>query len=243
MGEYRNYQELAISSHLGFRQPPEAEVVWQPLEDSPFVSEFVYELLRYDPDGDEYSPAGRVDGLRVRHNWDAGSDHEIWDQADSISADAAAYVDALIREHRALGILDDLGLPFSCAKHTTIIRHVEGVEHSQGTAELWTDVAACLLLQDVPTYMLIDPGVMSGEASPQEALDARVRAGALVKALGFTRMVGANYVWGWDRESGEGALARYDHGSLIEAARRGDLNEAIDASLFSEIYGRFEGDE
>lgn len=205
-------------------------------ESHPHMIEFACALERYEDDGEEPVRVGAVDGYRISHDWTVEDDLTLWDEADAISADAVAYVDALIRELRACEQVFDGPPTVAMAQRITLVRHVEAAGGVDAAA-LTQAAVATLALRDAPVIMLVDPWPMPAERSTAAGkLEGRAHVARLLE-IGFVRMVGSRYLWAWNRELAELTMADYDYDELLAAKRKGRLDGVLKASLVEGVYG------
>jgi hypothetical protein len=227
-------EEFAINSGLMLV----GEEEWFSWSEWPHVNSFKYDVMGHGEGDDEYVKLGSVQGYRVRQDWTVDSSHKLWDEADALDADVVAYVDALIRELRACAQV------FICspssptmAQHITILGHLALDAQVEDSVRLWRDVSACVAMMDVPTIMLVDPHAMPQERKKSvNKLKTRNQIVGL-KELGFVRMVGSRFLWGWNREMSDSAMSDYSYAQLLAAKQTGALDAVLKAHISEEVYG------
>jgi hypothetical protein len=229
----RDVEQVARSSGL-YLLNDDGE--WTANEDYPHIATFSYQLARYEAETDLRVPVGAADGYRIAQDWTVESDLELWDEADAVDGDVVRYVEALIRELRACEHVFDMAPELTNAQRITIVRHVEptpGVD----SADLTQGAVAALAMMDAPVLMLVDPWPM---ASERRASAGRLRGRSHIPKLlelGFVRMVGSRFLWAWNRELSDNLMADYSYDALLEANRKGALDEILKTSLSQGIYG------
>lgn len=227
-----NVEEVAAESDLVLR----GDGRWSYNEEHPHITSFHYTVGRYKGESDKLVDVGHVDGYRIVQDWSLQSDPTIWDEADALDGDVVTYVDALIRELRACEATFDVAPDLTMAQHVTIIRHVE-TKGRVDLAELIYQVTACLAMMDAPKIMLVDPWPMSDERkSSKGKLKGRAHITKLLK-LGFVRMVGSRFLWGWNCELDESLMDGYSYDKLVEARTRGDLKNILSRPVSMDVYG------
>jgi len=223
-----------IATECGFKLAGEEE--WDPDADAPHIMPFIYDVS--GTSDDEEFEVGTVHGYRIRHNWTVTNSLKLWDEADSMDADVVTYVDALIRETRACEKVFDSYLRLTSAQHVTILCHLDLKPEVTDHVRAWRDVAACIAMMDVPTIMLVDPHALPDDRKKSvNKLKARNQIKAL-KELGFVRMVGSRFLWGWNHEVSESSMDGYSYSQLLEAKKEGKLSDVLKAHLSEEVHGK-----
>lgn len=226
-----NVEKIAYESGLRMIGTDE----WDSGGDSLWITPFCYEISYGD---DRELEFGIAHGYRVRQDWTVKKPQQVWDEADALDGDAAVYVDALIREQRACARVFNCSASLVTAQSVTLLRHLElkpGVPTDPSRA--WRDVAACLAVIDAPTFMVVDPHAVADERHKSvNKLSARAHIVAL-KQLGFVRMVGSRFLWGWNRDMSESFMSSYCYSTLMEAKKAGELSDILHARISDEVYG------
>jgi hypothetical protein len=241
---HSNCERILRHDHVDIRLADEGAYEWFYNEEHPHIEDFQYDIRARNPRGGYINDLdvdavsiGKVDGYRISQDWTNQSDLYIWDEADALSQDAVTYVEAMIRELRAYEKFCGLGPDLTHGQHITIVRDIS-VKDPKQTARVVRETVAALVVKDTPAFILVDPWP-SWETRKTEAGAASGASNirALLK-LGFSKMVGSRYLWGWDVHLAESLMADYSYTKMLRAKRSGKLKEVLDSSLADEVYGR-----
>lgn len=230
----RDVEKTASDSRL---QLSSRQTVWDSDGDSPHIAKFKYDLLVNEEGSDDPEKVGTVDGYRITQDWSVEDELDLWHEADALDGDVVRYVEALIRELRACEAVFGNAPELTTAQRITIVRHVEAKAKTE-LASLTQFAVACVATMDAPVLMLVDPWPMSSERRSAEGkLNGRQNIPRLLK-LGFKRMVGSRFLWAWNAELSDSLMYKYSYQDLLEAKRKGSLDDILKSSIADEIYGR-----
>jgi hypothetical protein len=212
--------------------------VYAVVEEHPHVHSFEYEVhRRVDEEEDldaETIKVGTVSGYVLSHDWTT-AEIDLWEECDAFTGDASAYADSIIRELRACNIVFDMsGVDLASMQRVLMIGHVQS-EPGVDSARLVHDVVATLVAKETPKLTLVDPWPLA-RADATDRLEGRKRVATLLK-LGFVRMVGSRFVWGWDRENADNLMHEYSYDDLRAAKQAGKLDEVLKHSAAEDVYG------
>jgi hypothetical protein len=231
---YRDHVDVAIEAGLHF----ESELPWCAPGEHPHVAPFRYRAFALTEDDSEHTLA-RVSGFRLSHDWTVADDLVLWDEADALDSSAVRYVEALIRELRAVATIGDADPPgLEHVQRITIVGHIEpaGDPGAECSPDTWRACVASLLTMDAPRLVLVDPRVMPERRDAGGKLLSRGRVRELL-TLGLQRMVASPFLWAWDVELALSSMASYDYHRLVETRREGRLDDILRSSLWRELHG------